>query len=169
MTAHITDGTGVTRIAGEAPEHGDSLATLRAEAERLMRAAGRPVRRVSLRAGGNAIEVDWETGDEPAGAAAPVGPADPPVEEAAGEDRAIRVVAPLVGTFYHAPSPGDAPFVEVGDVVEEGQQLGIIEAMKLMNPITADRPGRVRAIRVPDGDLVEFEQVLVELDPVEEV
>lgn len=105
MTAHITDGTGVTRIAGEAPEHGDSLATLRAEAERLMRAAGRPVRRVSLRAGGNAIEVDWETGDEQGGAAA-VGTAQPPVEETAGEDRAIRVVAPLVGTFYHAPSPG---------------------------------------------------------------
>lgn len=54
-------------------------------------------------------------------------------------------------------------------MVEEGQQLGIVEAMKLMNPVTADRPGRVRAVLAPDGELVEFEQVLVELDPVEEV
>jgi acetyl-CoA carboxylase biotin carboxyl carrier protein len=70
-----------------------------------------------------------------------------------------------VGTFYRAPEPGSAPFVEVGDVVAWGQQLAIIEAMKLMNAIEADCDGRVVEIPVADGSPVEFDQPLVLIDP----
>jgi acetyl-CoA carboxylase biotin carboxyl carrier protein len=77
------------------------------------------------------------------------------------------VVAVLVGTFYRSPEPGAAAFVEVGDVVEEGQDIAIIEAMKVMNRIQADRAGRVAEILVQDGEMVEFEQRLIILEPVD--
>ena len=71
-----------------------------------------------------------------------------------------KVVSPMVGTFYSAPSPNAEPFVKVGDEVEIGDTLGIIEAMKMMNQIEADAAGRVSAIQVENGDPVEFGQVL---------
>lgn len=61
------------------------------------------------------------------------------------------IVAGLPGTFYRAPLPGEAPFVEVGALVEDGRKLAIIEAMKMMNPVEADCAGRVTAIHVADG------------------
>ena len=73
--------------------------------------------------------------------------------------------APLVGTFYLAPSPGADPFVRPGDEVEIGQTLGILEAMKLMNPIIADDPGVVAEILVGDAESVEYDQVLMRLHP----
>ncbi|PWR09773.1 acetyl-CoA carboxylase biotin carboxyl carrier protein, partial [Micromonospora acroterricola] len=76
------------------------------------------------------------------------------------------VRAPIVGTFYRAPEPGAAPFVAVGDLVRPGQPVAIVEAMKLMNEVSADRAGRVAAILVEDGQPVEYDQPLVELDPV---
>ena len=78
------------------------------------------------------------------------------------------VIAPLVGTFYRASQPGAKPFVEEGDVVDEGQTVGIVEAMKLMNQVKADQAGRVAEIVATDGEWVEFEQVLMYLEPVEE-
>lgn len=65
------------------------------------------------------------------------------------------VTSSLVGVFYRSPSPEQPAFVEVGDVVEEGQTLAIIEAMKMLNPIEADRRGRVVAILKNDGDMIE--------------
>ncbi|NUT95497.1 MAG: acetyl-CoA carboxylase biotin carboxyl carrier protein subunit, partial [Saccharothrix sp.] len=79
----------------------------------------------------------------------------------------FAVRSPLVGTFYAAPNPGAAPFVQVGDIVRAGDQVALVEAMKLLNPITADRSGKVTAIHVADGEMVEFEQVLLELEPVD--
>ncbi|GFZ68141.1 hypothetical protein PSE10B_46630 [Pseudomonas amygdali pv. eriobotryae] len=61
----------------------------------------------------------------------------------------------LVGVFYRSPSPDKPPFVEVGDSVEEGQTLAIVEAMKMLNPIEADRSGRISAILKNDGDMIE--------------
>ncbi|MBM0235164.1 biotin/lipoyl-binding protein, partial [Micromonospora sp. STR1_7] len=75
------------------------------------------------------------------------------------------VRAPIVGTFYRSPEPGAAPFVAVGDLVRPGQPIAIVEAMKLMNEVTADRAGRVTAILVEDGQPVEYDQPLVELGP----
>lgn len=66
--------------------------------------------------------------------------------------------SPMVGTFYRASAPGAAPYVNVGDVVEVGQTLGVIEAMKLMNEIPSDRAGVVKAILIENGQAVEFGQ-----------
>jgi acetyl-CoA carboxylase biotin carboxyl carrier protein len=89
----------------------------------------------------------------PAPAAAPA-PAAPP-------RKAEHVVtAPMVGTFYAAPSPGAKPFVEIGTEVKVGQVLCIIEAMKMMNQIESDKAGRIVAVMVQNGDPVEFGQPL---------
>jgi acetyl-CoA carboxylase biotin carboxyl carrier protein len=77
----------------------------------------------------------------------------------------VAVPAPLVGTFYIAPSPDADPFVRVGDAVEAGQTLGIVEAMKLMNPIVADAAGVVAEVRIGDAESVEYDQVLFLLHP----
>ena len=78
----------------------------------------------------------------------------------------IRIEAPMVGTFYRAPEPGAPPFVEEGSPVAAGQTLCILEAMKLMNEITADVEGVVRTIHVENAQPVEFGQLLFELEPV---
>ena len=70
------------------------------------------------------------------------------------------ITAPMVGTFYGSPSPGAKPFVEIGDEVKVGQVLCIIEAMKMMNQIEADRAGRITSIMARNGDPVEFGQPL---------
>jgi acetyl-CoA carboxylase biotin carboxyl carrier protein len=82
-------------------------------------------------------------------------------------DRRIPVLAPLVGTFYSAPKPGEKPFVAVGDTVDTGQPVCIVEAMKMMNEVVAAEAGKVAEIAVADGDWVEFEQVLMYLEPDE--
>jgi acetyl-CoA carboxylase biotin carboxyl carrier protein len=83
--------------------------------------------------------------------------ATPPPAEAEGH----TVKSPMVGTFYRAASPGAKPFVDVGDEVQVGDPLCIIEAMKLMNEIEADRAGAVKAILVENGQPVEYGQPLV--------
>ena len=70
------------------------------------------------------------------------------------------VTSPMVGTLYRAPSPGSKPFVEVGSIVRAGETLCIIEAMKMLNPIEADKDGVVRAILVESGQPVEYGQSL---------
>jgi acetyl-CoA carboxylase biotin carboxyl carrier protein len=70
------------------------------------------------------------------------------------------VTAPMVGTFYVAPSPGAKPFVDIGDEVQQGQVLCTIEAMKMMNQIESEFAGRVRAVLAKNGDPVEFGQPL---------
>jgi acetyl-CoA carboxylase biotin carboxyl carrier protein len=116
-------------------------------------------RRVRVALGAASIEVEWEEGQVPA-AREPV--AEPALEETVD---GYHECAPLVGTFYTAPSPGAQPFVRPGDRVEVGQQLGIIEAMKLMNPLEATRAGRVVEVLVGDASPVEYGQPLVLLDP----
>jgi acetyl-CoA carboxylase biotin carboxyl carrier protein len=71
------------------------------------------------------------------------------------------VRAPLVGVFYRTPSPGEPPFVEVGDWIEPGQQVGIIEAMKMMVPVESDTAGRVTEILAEHGEPVEYDRPLV--------
>jgi acetyl-CoA carboxylase biotin carboxyl carrier protein len=75
----------------------------------------------------------------------------------------IEIKAPLVGTFYRAPSPEDKPFVTIGQTVKKGEVVGIIEAMKMMNEITATHDGVVTAVDAEDGSLVEYDQTLVRL------
>ncbi len=75
----------------------------------------------------------------------------------------LIISAPMIGTFYGSPAPGEPPFVEVGDPVEVGQTVGIIEAMKIMNEITADRAGTVAAVLVGNGQPVEYGSPLLRL------
>jgi len=91
-------------------------------------------------------------------AALPVAPAPGPAEPAQPTGHALK--SPMVGTFYRAPSPGAASFVEVGQAVTKGQTLCIIEAMKLLNEIESDVSGTVKAILVENGQPVEYGQPL---------
>lgn len=98
----------------------------------------------------------------PVAAAAPAAPAAAPVAAAATPpDHANAVKSPMVGTAYLSPEPGAAPFVSVGDKVAAGATILIIEAMKVMNPITAPTGGTVIAVLVDSGQPVEFDQPLI--------
>jgi acetyl-CoA carboxylase biotin carboxyl carrier protein len=81
------------------------------------------------------------------------------------QDNRVPVLAPLVGTYYSAAQPGSKPFAEVGTSVEPGQTVCIVEAMKMMNEVAAGEGGKVAEILVENGDWVEFEQVLMYLEP----
>ncbi len=94
----------------------------------------------------------------PAPAAAPVAAA--PVADEAPVASGHQVKSPMVGTFYRASSPGSKPFVEVGQKVNVGDTLCIVEAMKMMNQIEADKAGVVKAILVDNQEPVEFDQPL---------
>ena len=97
-------------------------------------------------------------------AAAPAAP-EPVVQAptAAPEPMGVEVTAPMVGVFYAAPAPGDEPFVHVGSKVKAGETLCIIEAMKVLNEVTAEADGEVLEICVADGDLVEFGSCLMRI------
>lgn len=82
---------------------------------------------------------------------------------AAPEPKGVEVTAPMVGVFYAAPAPGDEPFVHVGSKVKAGETLCIIEAMKVLNEVTAEADGEVLEICVADGDLVEFGSCLMRI------
>ncbi len=102
-------------------------------------------------------------GAAPAAPEAP--PAPPPAEQAGAEPAQTEpeghvIKSPMVGTFYRASSPGAAPFVEEGKLVEVGDTLCIIEAMKMLNQIESDKAGVVKAILVENGQPVEFGQPL---------
>jgi len=93
--------------------------------------------------------------------------AEPVAGPASGGEAEIsghKVTSPMVGTFYRAPTPGSSPFVEVGQSVNVGDTLCIIEAMKLLNQIEADKSGTVKAILVDNGEPVEYGQALVVID-----
>ena len=88
-------------------------------------------------------------------------PAETPAAPAAKSGSVVK--APIVGTFYAAASPEDAPFVKVGDTVKKGDVLMIIESMKLMNEVTSDFDGVVEEILVANGDAVEYDQPLMRI------
>lgn len=97
----------------------------------------------------------------PAPAAAPAAAAPAPAAEAAPADHPGAVKSPMVGTAYLAAEPSAPPFVSPGDKIAAGQTLLIVEAMKVMNPITAPRAGTVARVLVENGQPVEFDQPLV--------
>jgi acetyl-CoA carboxylase biotin carboxyl carrier protein len=109
------------------------------------------------------------------GAAARAAPPTPPAPPAPAPAPAaapapatgggLDVPAPLLGTFYHAPKPGAAPFVAVGDRITAETVIGIIEVMKLMNQVQAGVAGTVTEIAAPNGELVEHGQTLIRVQP----
>jgi len=114
-------------------------------------------RRIRVARGGTAVAFA-------APAAAPAAEAAPAKPAVAAVDHPGAVKAPMVGTAYIAPQPDQPPFVKLGDKIEEGQVLLIVEAMKVMNQIRAPRAGRVAEILVADGAPVEYGQVLMVIE-----
>ena len=100
----------------------------------------------------------------PVAAPAPAPAAAAPAEAPAAEVSGHQVRSPMVGTFYRSPSPEAKAFVEVGQTVKVGDALCIVEAMKMMNRIEADKAGVVKAILVNDGEAVEFDQPLIVIE-----
>jgi acetyl-CoA carboxylase biotin carboxyl carrier protein len=102
-------------------------------------------------------------GSAPAVPAAPLSP-PPPAPPAARSDLQ-EITAPMVGTFYRAPAPGEPSFVEIGNRINAGQTVCILEAMKLMNELESEISGEVVEILVENGTPVEFGQVLMRIKP----
>ncbi|MUL41477.1 acetyl-CoA carboxylase biotin carboxyl carrier protein subunit [Streptomonospora sp. PA3] len=141
---------------------------------RLVAASASSVNRVRVSSGQVEVEVEWASAPAAADPAPmPTAPTPRSVPEEHGDEDGIssapgphHITAQLVGTFHHAPEPGAKPFVEEGDFVEEGQQVGIIEVMKMMVAVEADLPGRVAAILVPNAQPVEYGQPLISIAPL---
>lgn len=98
---------------------------------------------------------------QPGAAPQPAAAAAAPADEASQVPSGHAVTSPMVGTFYRSPAPGSKAFVEVGQSVKKGDPVCIVEAMKMMNQIEADRDGVVEAILVEDGEPVEFDQPML--------
>jgi len=98
-------------------------------------------------------------------AAAPAAPSPAPPAAAAVRSDLVEITAPMVATFYRAPSPCDPAFVELGSRIKVGQTVCILEAMKLMNELEAEVSGEVVEILVDNGTPVEFGQVLMRVKP----
>ncbi|WP_018681543.1 acetyl-CoA carboxylase biotin carboxyl carrier protein [Actinokineospora enzanensis] len=160
----------MTSTEGERPGP-DLLAELREHTRRLAEDLSGPLRRVRVRSGETTIEVEWQP--EAVAAATPVSaaPAQPPASEPpdpapsteTADDGYAVVDSPMVGTFYRAPGPDRPPFVEVGDRLAVDQTIGVIEAMKLFNPIGSELAGVVVEVLVPDAAPVEFGQPLLRI------
>ncbi len=123
-----------------------------------------PTLKVSVRKAGGRTEVQAQANPgahAPAAAAMALHAAEP-----VATDHMKAVTAPMVGTFYRAPSPDAPPFVNEGDAVEAGQTVCIIEAMKLFNEIQSEVPGRVARVLVENGTPVEYGQPLLLIEPL---
>jgi acetyl-CoA carboxylase biotin carboxyl carrier protein len=125
--------------------------------------------RVTLRTGQPAASAPTTAQEVPVAAAPPpAGTAPAPTVPTAAEDTAhyVAIRSPMAGVFYRRPRPDDPPYVEEGDTVEEGQPVGLIEAMKIFSEVLADTRGRVAAIPAQNGAMVQEGSVLVLLEPL---
>lgn len=127
-----------------------------------------------VRAGEVSVEVEWAqegvahiTAHPPATAPMPVTEAPSPVPSAPIEESERYLTAPTVGVFYRASEPNAPPFVREGDTVVVGQQVGIVEVMKLMIPIEAHAAGRVVKVLKANGESVEYGERLFALAPAD--
>lgn len=160
----------------------ESMLELRQELAELAHTLPGDLRRLRVRGGDREIEVEWvdqasvleqgvaQRSTRPAETTGRLAPASPPVPDTppVPDEQFTPVRAPLVGCYYAAPSPGAEPFVQVGDTVDAGTTVAIIEAMKLMNTIVAGESGVVAEVLVSNGESVEYDQVLLHLRPAEQ-
>ena len=92
-------------------------------------------------------------------------PSQSKISEDTKKDNSEEILSPMPGTFYSSPSPDAAPFIKEGDVVSKGDSLCIIEAMKIMNEIEAEKSGTIKKLLVDDGSAVDYNQPLFLIDP----
>ena len=122
--------------------------------------------KIKVKKQGDVQSVTYNQPASPPAQAVPAAPASPATEQKTEQETASAasqgetLKSPIVGTFYQAPSPGADPFVKVGDKIEKGSTLCIVEAMKIMNEIEAEFSGTIQEILVEDGQAVEFDQPL---------
>jgi acetyl-CoA carboxylase biotin carboxyl carrier protein len=153
-------------VTSERAEHDGVLEDVCDHAAQLISAADARLVRLTVRAGDVVVELEWSppttcTAESTRSLAA----AAEPQPGAPTELESLHYIrAEMVGTFYRATEPGAEPFVSVGDAVQVGQQVAILEVMKLMTPIAADRAGRVVDVLVGDGSSVEYGTSLIALD-----
>ncbi|WP_214769088.1 MULTISPECIES: acetyl-CoA carboxylase biotin carboxyl carrier protein [unclassified Exiguobacterium] len=121
--------------------------------------------KLKLKKQGETVTVSHQAPAAPVSAPAPVKQAAAPVEEEATADDTVTINALMVGTFYSRPNPDKPAYVKVGDQIEVGQIVCVLEAMKLFNNLNSEVSGTVVEILVADGDLVEFGQPLFRIRP----
>ncbi|WP_426272863.1 acetyl-CoA carboxylase biotin carboxyl carrier protein [Exiguobacterium sp. R-17] len=121
--------------------------------------------KLELKKQGETVTVSHQAPAAPVAAPAPVKQTAAPVEEEAVADDTITINALMVGTFYSRPNPDKPAYVKVGDQIEVGQVVCVLEAMKLFNNLNSEVSGTVVEILVADGDLVEFGQPLFRIRP----
>lgn len=169
----------MTETLGPPPVNGSAADVLAVTA--IIRSAGQlqaavraPLRRLTMRAGRATLDVEWAAAPAHAEPARTLRPADgpdrarPPGPHLHAADPAeLTVNAPTVGTFRHAPAPDADPFVAPGDVIEPGQQIGVVEVMQHLNPVRVSARCRVTQILVPDATFVEYGQPLLAASPLE--
>jgi acetyl-CoA carboxylase biotin carboxyl carrier protein len=136
-----------------------ALAAVRRTAADLLAKSPVPPSTLNVRAGDISVEMGWATGEAVAAPVAQLPAAPAQIHAPAGE----TVKATTVGVFYRSPSPGAPAFVSEGDEISPGQQVAIIEAMKLMLPVETDKGGRIAEVLVADGEAVEYGQPLFRL------
>lgn len=167
MTAMDENVTPTPELDAAQHDYLQILDAIQSGALRLL--AGFPAQPSGLRiqVGEVTVEAQWPQGSGEAGVSAGAAPAPALATDVATEvavtDPVIR--APSVGVFYRSPQPGAEPFVAVGDRVSPGRQVGIVEAMKLMIPVTAEVGGVVTAILKQDGESVQFDEPLFSYSP----
>ena len=120
--------------------------------------------RLSKSAGGNVVASASQTNSAAPDTAPPTEEPAPPPAKAASANL-VEITSPMVGTFYRAPSPEAAPYIEVGSTVAAGDVLCVIEAMKLMNELECETSGRIVEICVDNAEPVDFGQVLFRVEP----
>jgi acetyl-CoA carboxylase biotin carboxyl carrier protein len=153
-------------VTSERAEHHGVLGDVCNHAAQLISAASTRLLRLTVRAGDVVVELEWPspTPDRAESPRAPAAASEPEPGAAPEPGSPHYIRAEMVGTFYCASEPGAQPFVSVGDEVQAGQQVAILEVMKLMTPIAADRAGRVVDVLVGDGSPVEYGASLIALD-----
>lgn len=170
MTNETVRLVGREESTGE-PGNGTAEVLQRLQESTLALLAGLDRAPKSLRIRADQVEIELAWPEQPVVAVQPVpGPATAVATEPAptAEDGTKRyLTAHTVGVFYQSPEPGSAPFVEVGDEVVPGQQIGVIEAMKLMIAVEAEEAGRIVEVLVPNGTPVEYGQKLFAVEPVQ--
>lgn len=138
----------------------------------LARSTPKPPSRIRMQDGQTRVEIEWpdplRAADPSAQSAVAAIPADLPdaADSGASAEQRTYVRAPMVGTFYQSSAPDSPPFVQVGDVIQPGQQVGVLEAMKIMNNVTAEAGGRVVEVLAGNAQRVEFDEPLIALESI---
>jgi acetyl-CoA carboxylase biotin carboxyl carrier protein len=143
------------------------LAQVRKHTVELLTALDRPPHTLRIQAGAVTVDITWSDVGMVAGTGrddTSDGGGTPTPQATADGAATVYLTSPAVGVFYHAREPGADPFVSVGGFVEPGQQIGVIEAMKLMMPVEADCGGRITAVLKANGEPVEYGEPLFALE-----